>query len=629
MPSTQESGSHPRRPGFGRLPSSLSYVSQSPSDAASNGHSASYKASGQKAQKHVVGRLGRNVSFGKNLHKLTAQTAQDGDGADSRHHTRSNSGGVSAPSSPRPALMKRNTSTAVVKRNTSHTVLRKNLSSGHLPRNGSSKNVSKGAKLEAPAMKRAHSHPHGDKSQHQSPPPPKPSNPTVRFDVGEDEGQDDDWTEDSASQSPETTRSNTRNNSLAVDPKVTLDGTKESQQPHKRQASDPQVRFAQPATSPPTSAQHHSLSDSPIATRDYAADAHQVNGSSSCHPSSRPPDADMITARLLQRAPHNAAPPQTSSVSATVHADAHNPQSLSHSQGSTLNETPGKDLVSRFINGSGSSGNTPRDSNFLPTRMKNHVEGSDDESENDSIPKRNKSAPNMAHPLSAASSASHNRTASQPQAQNSAFVNPEMHPSRTQQKLWLQRASSAIEPQRMVPAILPRTAGPPLPSSQINYSSAVDSAGRLDPRLQRQFDQVHLEYKAIRRYRNPLAEAVRKLDRLDSVRRDWLVSGTPPLAPSSASMNGHREEAMTSARASGTTTPGTGAADRDRAEVGSRRSRVSFDVPSQNEDGEEQEEEDEEGSIESAGNTTIGSHRDDAHEICRRLWDMPAAGESG
>jgi hypothetical protein len=245
----------------------------------------------------------------------------------------------------------------------------------------------------------------------------------------------------------------------------------------------------------------------------------------------------------------------------------------------------------------------------------------------------------MAHPLSAASSVSHSRVASGSNAPPSAFVNPEMHPSRTQQKLWLQRASSAIEPQKMMPAILPRAAGPPMLAAGMNYAP-IDDRGKLDPRLQRQFDQVQQEYNAIRRYRSPVAEAIRQLRQIDGPRRDWVVSGLSTAAASTApSVNGHvREGIRTPAHSTRTSTATSRLgstrphAEHDRLEVGSRRSRVSFDVPHNDEDDDDEEEEEEEdddedeASVESGGDT-LSSQRDDAYEVCRRLWDMPAAGD--
>jgi hypothetical protein len=172
--------SQSRRPGFGRHASSSSYVSQSPSEGHGHGHPGSYRsgAGAHRAQKHVVGKLGRNVSSGKDLHKLGKRDGSD----ETRHHKRSSSGGASAPSSPKPAQMKRNPSGGLVKRNSSHTALRRNLSSGHLPRHGSSKNLAK--HHTAPPMKRAHSH-GGNKSAQPatSPMSPKAIPPTVRFAV--------------------------------------------------------------------------------------------------------------------------------------------------------------------------------------------------------------------------------------------------------------------------------------------------------------------------------------------------------------------------------------------------------------------------------------------------------------
>lgn len=677
MPTTQEATEQSKRPALGRHVSASSYASQSPSDTSAQ--AGSYKARGHKPQKRVVGKLGRNVSFGKNIDKLSSNaglTATQAETAEPpRLHRRSKSGDGSAPSSPavRPTLVKRNMSAAQMKRNTSHTTLRKNLSSGHLPRHGSAKNLAKHGKAEAPRMKRSSSD-KGKASRQSQSPPPRATHPTVRFDVGDDD-QDDDaeegWTEDSASQSPETTRSNTRANSVIGDRRTSVDGSQDSRPPHRREPSDPVVRFAPTSPSPPQSAQRHSISDSLDQVR-MPSGVQQINGQSSYLSSAHGPDADAITSRLLQRAPSHGVAPQTSNITASVHADAHNPRLLSHSQNSMLGsaDTPGsKDLVSRFINGPGSGGNTPS-SSFLPQKQRpTEAEAEAIRSaETAKLIKRNKSAPNMAHPLTAAASASsHRRTGSSDGRPASGIADPDPNPSRTQQKLWLQRASSTIEPSKMIPSVLPKTSVPPLLGMGVNYSA--DSTGRLDPRLQRQFDQVQLEYRAIRRYRNPLAEAIKQLGQCTGPRKEWMASGASANASTAASLrtpdHHHRDGARTpvsgmqsrapssrasiagSARNSGAVTPARGHAERD-AEVGheppetrSHRSRVSFEVPDRangagdTEDaGDQADEDDDDDTQDSRSLSSSVDHvnpapYDDTFELCRRLWDMPAAGEGG
>ncbi|KAF2802809.1 uncharacterized protein BDZ99DRAFT_200042 [Mytilinidion resinicola] len=568
-PSSQDAQSQPRRPPAVRQSSSSSFMtSQSPSD----GISSSQKAAPHKHQRHVVGqsRMGpRNTSFGKNLNKLNKLAqAQGGDAAaGAKHHRRSHSGtSTSTPSSPARPAFKRNASTVGIVRHNTHThthaALKKNLSSGHLSRQGSSKNMLKSTKNEIAPSKRSLTHP--GKTRH-SP----EDHPTVHFDVGNEEAQDDAWTEESASQSPTTTRSNTRQNS------VILDSSKApSAEESETEASEP----ARPVSKIPD----YQTPPSPM-TR-YQPDQillKQPNGSSSHH--SRPPDADMITSRLLQRSASHHIPPQMSSISATVVPDSHE-RSVGHSQGSTLADTPGRDLVSRFMDGD-SSGGTPN-SNFLPPRNSPKAQPADLGAQ-----QRNKSTPNMA------ATATHSRA----QSRRSGTSTPtDLPPSRTQQKLLLQRASSNIEPQKLVPVILPRTGGPTLLNSGMPY--AASSEGRLDPRLKHQFEHISQEYNVIRRYRNPLVDAINRLDQMPSRPRK---TATMPSSIANgfvaigSTLDGIGESPSTSFRDSGSAGDG---ADR-------RRSRVSFDGARDDVEGRQ------------SFDSDNGRVRNEVDEICRRLWE--------
>ncbi|KAF2452782.1 hypothetical protein BDY21DRAFT_404703 [Lineolata rhizophorae] len=289
----------------------------------------------------------------------------------------------------------------------------------------------------------------------------------------------------------------------------------------------------QTSTSPPTPP----VQQEQIHPQTYQSYPPSATSSRNHHHHHGIPDADAITSRLLQR---RRAPPQMSSVSATVASDAHSPQSLSRGSTVVVEEAPsgasagaagtpgtttgvsgtsasgsaGQELVSRFIvNGDdgsavGSSG-TPRESSFLPPRSRGGTDAQqrrrqqqqqqDREQAEQQLDKkkRNKSTPNMATATAAAnadldasgndtapSTKSHARTSSNPtpsattpsttiitpsshaQHQPPAVANPALHPSRTQQKLWLQRASSSIEPARAImPAPTPGGPGGTAPGA--------------------------------------------------------------------------------------------------------------------------------------------------------------------
>ncbi|KAI8931551.1 hypothetical protein NX059_011206 [Plenodomus lindquistii] len=583
MASADETHSRPKRPAaMTRQSSSQSHLSQSPSE----GHArpAHHKARGH----HVVGqRVQRNASFGKNLNKLNkaaqaAQQAQQAQAADTsaRHHRRSQSGAsLSAPSSPRPGFKRNASSGAIVRATHTQANLRKNHSSGHLAHKGHAKHAVKASKGDVTTPKRP------NRSRPASPEP----HATVHFDMAgedddEDEGEDevgeDGWTEESASQSPTTTRSNTRSNSVVLEAQHRL--AEQNMENNRGGPSQPESGPEQPVQAPQT------LTDR---TRDNT----RTNGgsSSSSQHHSRPADAGMITSRLLQRSASHHNPAQTSNVAATVLPATSRQHLLSGSAGSTLVDTPGRDLVSRFMDGDGSAG-TPHDGAY----MASHNRGAGDEGDLDNS-KRNKSMPNV----------SGADTPSKTASRSGATTPTNLPPSRTQQKLMLQRASSAIEPQKLVPVTLPRTGGPTFLQSGIHYNA--NGEGRLDPRLQQQFNHVTVEYKVVRRYRNPLADSVARIQQIPGMSRKTRIPGS-----ASASSNG-------SAHARGSNSLSTSFSNDTGVETdgasSSRRSRASFDNNEQGRDRGGRAK----GDMEDRQNfpSDAACSRDEAEEICRRLWE--------
>lgn len=85
--------------------------------------------------------------------------------------------------------------------------------------------------------------------------------------------------------------------------------------------------------------------------------------------------------------------------------------------------------------------------------------------------------------------------------------------SRTQQKLWLQRASSNIEPQQMAPGAAIN--GLAALHGGLGASSLVGAAydGR-DPRIKIQLERTGLEYLVVRRHQDPVGQALRRLSQL-------------------------------------------------------------------------------------------------------------------
>ncbi|KAF2421162.1 hypothetical protein EJ08DRAFT_597680 [Tothia fuscella] len=598
MPASDEQSQARRPAAVMRHSSASSQISQSPSEPSS-----SHRGPGlHKSQRHVVGhhghsRLGatRNASFGKNLNKLKALApANDGatpSSATNKQHKRNTSGDSingSFSNSPRPAI-KRNASAFVVPRNTSHSALKKNHSSGHLSRHASSKNVMKTARHQAaPLNKRT-------RSSRSS--PPEAPHPTVRFALGdkgghgeEPEHEDNEWTEESASASPHTTRSSTpaRQNSVTAEGSMAA----RAEDSYSRTQSHSQLAPSRSSLKTPPS---------PRAV-DRNVNVQELNGASSYRPS-RLPDADFITSRLLQRTPSHNPDPKVSAISATATPEAHVPGSTAHSQGSNLTlaeGTPGRDLVSRFINTS-SSGGTPKDgSNFLPKQEQPGSERNELE-----VHKRNKSTPNFRMEDSPASTRTHSHRS------GTSTPTTELPPSRTQQKLLLQRASSHIEPQRHVPAVLPRSGASQLIGHGVSFNE-----GSLPPQIQGLFHQTAKEYKVVRRFRNPVADAIIRLSEIPNPPRQ-------KKAPR-GDENHDRAESRAETLVNDKRRPETngGGSVRKGVQGLGHKSRVSFDLP-----GKSQAHDDDEDDAESFPSSETSRVRDEAYEICRRMWEIGEAAD--
>ncbi|KIW04429.1 uncharacterized protein PV09_04699 [Verruconis gallopava] len=629
-----------------------------------------------KAARHH-GRLGsRNTSFGHNLNKLShghaslakmphdaasqsshahniqqqtntsaPATPSSSSAASRPHHLRSKSGDpaigaggdTSAPTSPRVShpQVKRNASAFVISRNHSHTALKKNHSSGHLPRNLSGKALSKVGQHRAPHPKRKHSG-RSEKSVPASPVSPT-AQPTVRFALADEPDSEDEaneeeneWTEESTSVSPNVTRDNTRRNSLMLDPdKMPRESEHGAHDFTSGDESTSTVIHAPEGRADgmsPTKQKEEERGASVAAT----TTTKHINGESSYKASTRVPtlDADAITSRLLQRkvTPKVSAEPLVSSVSATVQPDANDHRSLSHSQASTLAEgTPGRDLVSRFVNANSNEG-TPREGNMLPRRAGPAKDTGDLDAS-----KRNRSAPNMA----AADKGPISPTVAKSR-RSGTHTPTDLPPSRTQQKLLLQRASSAIEPTKHIPAVLPRPGAAQLLGHGLSFTS---TDGGTPAQVHALFAQINKEYNVVRRYRSPVADAVSRLREIPHPERDTHTpksskqvdhdekSGSIPLDrhcnPEGTFKVRPQDEHKLDERTKQARQHQAPQHDERRAVAGSKseerghRSRVSFDLPSAR-----VEDTDEEDGGSGTMLRTGAVRRDATYELCRRMWEM-------
>ncbi|KAE8453397.1 hypothetical protein EG329_010258 [Mollisiaceae sp. DMI_Dod_QoI] len=262
---------------------------------------------------------------------------------------------------------------------------------------------------------------------------------------------------------------------------------------------------------------------SPAPSKTSAAAAN-ANGANERQNSRHSADAKVITERLLQRASshHNS----TKMSLATATPSGHSPESLGKSQSSTLNGTPqtgsNNEVVSRFVGGSGTpSENSP----FLHNRHK-----SDPPKAAVDEVKRAQSMGNLTRRDSDEESALAPR--SRKSSQSSNYYPPQQ--SRTQQKLWLQRASSNIEPAQMVPgAALNGLTGL---HGGFGGTSLVGGAGYdgRDPRIKLQLEKTGLEYLVVRRYQDPVGKALKRLQQLPGAEKNRRI---PPTRTESSGVN--------------------------------------------------------------------------------------------
>ena len=351
-------------------------------------------------------------------------------------------------------------------RNSSATSLKKNNSHASLKRNRSSADIPKRPKSSQGQEKRQTS---------------------VHFEIGDQDQDDPGWEEASSSASPALSRSASRLSSHPSSAKQSANNTAPQSPLHS-----PKAAIADGATERQSVRPHNA-------------------------------DAKIITERLLQRTPsHNTTKISMTTATPTAAVRSQSPDSMGKSHLSTSNGTPKlgskEDMVSRFVAGSGTpSENSPFLNNGKETKHAadevkksksmghlsrpghTYVEDDDDDTESALAPRSRKT------------SATH------------AYNPPQQ--SRTQQKLWLQRASSNIEPQQMAPG----AAINGLSGLQGGLAGLVGTGfdGR-DPRLKMQLERTGLEYLVVRRHQDPVGLALKRLGQLPGAERNRLIAAQGP-----------------------------------------------------------------------------------------------------
>jgi hypothetical protein len=420
----------------------------------------------QGSRTHVVGagagaRLHKRVpSYGKGLQKLTKAHPEG------NAHSKAQRRSASAATSPETESMKRISSEQKLSRNGSTTSLKKNSSHVSLKRNRSHVEVRRpksAGQLKRSASEKGINHNKGN------------NRTSVHFDLG-DEEQEEGWTEASGSASPNLSRSGSIGGASSGRSSAKPPASAENSHPHS------------PVVSP-------SKSNA------------EAKGWGSNHQSDRvAPDAHQITSRLLQRTPSHNAAPKMSSINATATPSKGSPES-SEKTSSTFNGTPhtGEDseLVSRFM---GSGSGTPA-SPFLSRGSNSpNKERVLDEA------RKVKSMANLTRQDSIVDDEDDERALAPRSRKSSTHAYNPPQQSRTQQKLWLQRASSNIEPQQMAPG----AAINGLPLRVGAGASPLVGAGDdgRDPRIRLQLDRTGLEYLVVRRYQDPIGRSLKRLDSL-------------------------------------------------------------------------------------------------------------------
>ncbi|KAB8346374.1 hypothetical protein FH972_023416 [Carpinus fangiana] len=452
MPSSHDSTVTAKRPSISARHSSGSVQTlRSPSDALSTSAQAR-----RPSQRHVVhSRMGpRAPSFNRNLNKLAKLTAANLSDESS---------------SPRPGNVKRNSSTAHLARNSSSSALKKtysetslnraataaattlvkNRSSTNLPRVASSRHVHKASRPKIAHNKRSTSH---------TAVPQTSVKNGVRFDLDNEEAD----IEDDVAQAKDASSSSYEEETLTPAEEARANQVPEEDEPPTHETPTPDV-----APSPSISA--------------------------------KDPDTDSITSRLLSRNQSSgriASQPIVSEAAAVFKGVAHPERTAPQPIDLSTPNASGQNLVSRFISASGgSSNNTPRNSHSL-----GKATPEDGWSE---IARRNQSMTDM-H-----AGGHHSRS----ESTRSGVLTPgNQHPSRTQQKLWLERDFSNIEPQQGRPPAFLR----PNRSFALGLAPGLYPGGseaRLGHHQQHRqsHDQSSIEYRRIRMFQHPAAQAIKRL----------------------------------------------------------------------------------------------------------------------
>lgn len=249
-------------------------------------------------------------------------------------------------------------------------------------------------------------------------------------------------------------------------------------------------------------------------------------------------------------------------------------------------------MVSRFVGGSG----TPSENSPFLNNRKNEGRA---KQVNDDM-KRAQSMGNLTRPDQDRDDEEESVLAprSRKSSTGHAYVPPQQ--SRTQQKLWLQRASSNIEPQQMAPGVaMNGLAGL---HGGIGGTSLVGGAGYdgRDPRIKLQLERTGLEYLVVRRHQDPIGQAIKRLSQLPGAEKNRRIPAHRPKTSTEQGANTGRYGLSQSLKES-----------RSRAKEGNK----------QNVNGATSSYEGQSGSLEDGNMSDRGGDNSDQGAILRSMWD--------
>lgn len=571
----------------------------------------------------------RVPSFNRGLNKLSKLTqaaAQEEVSSPRPGNVKRNSSNTILTRNASSSALKKNYSETSLNRNQSDTNLKKNKSSTHLPRVASSRHVHKGSRVQLARPKRSISHTTTLK--------PGSAKSGVRFDLDAEQAE----IQADVAQAHEADSSEEEEVPLTPAEEAEVNQVPEEDEnsppvsrierigsTHAVQDPIPQFQFPHPQSQ--ISTQHSRAavaqpapaaeSSQPKDTAEQALEGLPLRHRSSTAPdaSARPSiiakdsDADSITSKLLSRHQESsrlASQPLMSDAEAVFKGVAHPDRAAQQPMELSTPNASGPNLVSRFISTSGgSSNNTPRNSNSLRKPSSEEVWSE--------VARRNQSLTDME------AGRQHSRTDS---SRSGAITPATQPPSRTQQKLWLERDFSNIEPQQGRPPAFLRP----------NRSFALGLAPGLYPGgssvtlghapSRSLHDQSGIEYRRIRMFQHPIAQGIARLQDTGVTSRTKTPTRTPSAKSAffSGAGNGAVSEktnglsqSWSSRKGNGTALPSANPTD------STPRRKVTFqglrETPPQDGSPRKSIEDDEDGHR---------LDRDEAREVCRRLWELQA-----